>query len=86
MKICALIGFSLFNLLKKKDSFINNQKDKKLVLTQPLSFDSFLEIQEFYSEKDWVLDDKLFFDTSFVFNNTISLSKTNKMIQNIYPF
>ena len=57
-----------------------------MVLTQPLSFDSFLEIQEFYSEKDWVLDDKLFFDTSFVFNNTISLSKTNKMIQNIYPF
>lgn len=79
-------GSSLFNLLKKRDSFINNQKDKKLVLTQPLSFDLFLEIQEFYSEKDWVLDDKLFFDTSFVFNNTISLSKTNKMIQNIYPF
>ena len=77
---------SLFNLLKKKDSFVNNQIDKKFILTQPLSFDSFLEIKEFYSEKDWVLDDKLFFDTSFVFNNTINLSKTNKMIQNIYPF
>ena len=78
--------FSLFNIFKKKDDFINRDTAKKLVLTQPLSFEHFLEIKDFYFEKEWLLDDKLFFDLSFSFINTINLSKTNKMIQNIYPF
>lgn len=78
--------FSSFNLFKKTDSFENFKVNKNLILATSLNFNSFLEVENFFSEKGWFFDNKTNFNVSFIFENNLKISKTNKMVQNIYPF
>lgn len=77
-----------YDLFKKPDSFIQDKSKlmTKLVLSKTILARSFLEVKEFFLEKGWSLDDEVFFNFSFIFANTVSLSKANSMVQNIYPF
>lgn len=77
---------SNFNFFKKTDSFENFKVNKNLILSTSLNFNSFLEVENFFSEKGWFFDNKTNFNVSFIFENNLKISKTNKMIQNIYPF